>query len=200
MSIRKDTVQLSVEINGTKAGATFNELRTQARDLNRELGKLPAGTQQFVDKTAELQKVNNVLATIRKSTAGVATGFDDAGKKINPFTDLLKKGAVAAGAFFAIENLSRSGRGFLGFLTKGTVALEDMRDKTKRTFGDSIDIVEDFAKINAKSLRCDRREICIPGIHDRCCINTHRDNERRSCEDVNPGHQSRRCIVRMVEW
>lgn len=152
MAIRKDVVQLSIEINGVKAGQQYNELRSKARNLNRELAKLEPGTEAFIAKTAELKGVNNVLATIRKTTAGVATEIDGAGKKVNPFIDILKKGAIASIAFFSVGRVIEWGKQFLSFIFKGTAALEAMRAKSAVVFGDAIDLVEDFAAINASSL------------------------------------------------
>lgn len=152
MAIRKDVVQLSIEINGVKAGQTYKELRNNARDLTRELDKLEPGTDAFIKKTAELKGVNNVLATIRKTSGGVAHGMEDAGKKAFSLTNILKAGALAAVAFFSVQRIQEWGKQFIGFLTKGTAALEAMQRKTRIVFGDAIDIVEDYAAINAQSL------------------------------------------------
>jgi len=145
MSIRKDLIQLSVEINGTKAGATFEELKRNARDLQRELSKLAPGTQAFADKAAELKKVNNVMATIRKETAGVAQGTKN-------LTGIFEKGVTAYLAYFSIRQVAVWGQQFVGWITIGTIALEAMKKKTEIVFGDSIDIVRDYAKQNAQSL------------------------------------------------
>lgn len=145
MAVRKDLIQLSIEINGVKAGKTYDELKRNARDLNRELSKLTPGTDAFVKKAEELKKVNNVLATIRRESAGVAQGT-------GTLTNLFKQGAVAAVGFFSIQKVTQWGREFVSWFTRGAVALEDMRDKSLRTFGDSIDIVQDFAAINAQQL------------------------------------------------
>lgn len=72
MAVRKDKVQLEVEINGQKAGETFNDLVNKGRNLNRELGNLTPGTQQFITKATELKAVNSTLADIRNTTKGVA--------------------------------------------------------------------------------------------------------------------------------
>lgn len=152
MAIRKDVVQLSIEINGVKAGQTYQQLRNQAKDLTRELDKLEPGTEAFIKKSGELTKVNNVLATIRNTTRGVATGMDDAGKKAFSLTNILKAGAIAAIAFFSVNRILEWEKQFVGFITKGSAALEAMERKTAIVFGDAIDLVEDFAAIHASSL------------------------------------------------
>jgi len=145
MSVRQDKIQLSVEINGTKAGATYKELVNQARNLSTELRNLVPGTDAFVRKTEELKKVNNTLATIRNQTKGVAQG-------VNSLTDFFKKGVAASLAFFSVQQVIQWGKQIVSWAVKGTIALEDMQDKTAKTFGDASAIVEDFAAINAQSL------------------------------------------------
>lgn len=150
--VRQDTIQLTVEINGQKAGSTLKELRQTARSLGLELDHLVPGTEAFIKKAAELKAVKDKYAAVQAQTRGVANEMDNAGKRINPLTELFKKGAAAAAGFFAVENLARWGKEFASWVIKGTAALEDMEDKIRRTFGDAIDIVDDFAKINAQSL------------------------------------------------
>lgn len=152
MAIRKDTVQLSIEINGVKAGKTYKDLRQNARDLNRELEKLEPGTDAFIQKSDELKKVNNVLADIRKTTAGVASSFDEPAKKTGGLTSLFQKGAAAAAGFFAVEHIVRWGSNLVSWATKGTAALETSQRKTAIVFGQAIDLVEDYAAINAQNI------------------------------------------------
>lgn len=75
MAIRKDTVQLQVEINGKKAGQSYGQLIKSSRTLKKELLALTPGTQAFINKSAELKKVNGRLAGIRKQTQGVKKGL-----------------------------------------------------------------------------------------------------------------------------
>lgn len=144
-NVRQDKVQLSIEINGVKAGTTFKELKTNARDLTRELDKLAPGTDAFIKKTQELQKANNVLATIRKETVGIAHGT-------NALTNIWKQGAIAATAFFGTQRIIQWGKELVSWALKGTAALEAQQRKTAIVFGEAIDIVQDAAAINAQAL------------------------------------------------
>mgnify|MGYP000939289374 CR=1 FL=1 len=76
MSVRKDKVQLEIEINGEKVIASYKQMQKVARDLNRELNNLTPGTEDFIKKSAELKDVNNRLATIRETTKGVSAQLD----------------------------------------------------------------------------------------------------------------------------
>jgi uncharacterized protein YoxC len=66
-------IQLS---NGKQAGQTINELRQQANRLTREVNNLKPGTEEFVKKSADLNKVKGRLGEVRKEVQGVsdATG------------------------------------------------------------------------------------------------------------------------------
>lgn len=150
--VRQDTVQLTVTINGDKAGKTAKEMRQNIRDLNREFDKLTAGTDEYNKKAQEVAQATVRYNQHKKAVRDAVVEIEGAGKKVNPFVDLLKKGAIAFGLFFGVQQVVQWGKQFLHFITAGTVALEDMRDKTLAVFGDAIDIVQDFAVINAQAL------------------------------------------------
>lgn len=158
MSVRKDEVQLSIEINGVKAGQKLKELKQNARDLARELELLTPGTEEFTKKAGDLQKINNVLATIRKSTVGVATEFSSLPAKILPILDVFKKGGILAVAFFATEKVIEWGKEFVSWVTKGTQAMEDSENVTRSVFRDSKSIVESIADAQAASIRKTKEE------------------------------------------
>lgn len=71
MSVRKDKVQLDLEINGKKAGQTYAGLKKNVRDLNREINKLEPGTEEFRKKTQELQSANKRLREVRDQVRGI---------------------------------------------------------------------------------------------------------------------------------
>lgn len=128
MSIRKDTAQLTIEINGKKAEGTYNDLLKKSRNLNKELRGLTPGTDAFIKKSAELKKVNSKLADIRTQTRGVAKGMQDAQKK----TGLFAKGfKLALGAFSAaavIGGIKRIGQSIIGLATD-SLKLYDLQAK-----------------------------------------------------------------------
>lgn len=93
MSLRKDKVQLDVEINGKKAGTTYGELKNQARQLNKELDNLVPGTADFMKKTEELRLVNQRLAEVRNQTRGVGQAMDEARAKTGLFSKAFSIGA-----------------------------------------------------------------------------------------------------------
>lgn len=66
MSVRTDVVNLNININGNEAQNKLNELRKKAADVSAELKTLRKGTQEFANKSAELQKVNAEMTDLRK--------------------------------------------------------------------------------------------------------------------------------------
>lgn len=125
MSVREDKVQVNVEINGQKAGATMKELETSAKQLRRELKQLPTDTEQFTAKAAELRGVNNQLKAISDSIKGVDKNLEDAGKSSNVFTRALTAG--------------------LGFFTGGAIVdgLKSLVGNTRELFNDVISDARD---------------------------------------------------------
>lgn len=107
MSIKKDKVQIDIEINGKKAGKTYGELIGTSRRLKKELAKLTPGTDAFVKKSAELKKVNDKLATIRQQTRGVAKGMEEATKKTGSWGRMLKTIGPALGVVAIYQGIKK---------------------------------------------------------------------------------------------
>jgi len=142
------------EHNALTRGAVqqAKSLEAEFKDIKLELTKLTPGTQAYIDKFKQLSGVDAKLKAHEASLHRIDTELNGLPKKVNPLVDIFNKGVAASVAFFAVDRVIRWGVQLKNFVTGGTVALEDMRDKTNRTFGDAISIVEDFAKVNAQSL------------------------------------------------
>lgn len=68
MSLVEDKVNLIVNINGSAAQNNLNELRKRAADLTYEMKtNLKKGTQEYIDKAAELKKVKSQMDEVKKS-------------------------------------------------------------------------------------------------------------------------------------
>jgi chromosome segregation ATPase len=150
--VRKDTIQLEVIINGQKAGDTQKQIRANIRDMNRELDKLTVGTDAYNKKVGEIARETVKLNAHKKAIRDQVSELENGGKKVNVFTDSLKKGAVAALAFFSVQRVIEWGKQVVSWAIKGSAALESQQRKTAIVFGDAIDIVEDYAALNAQAL------------------------------------------------
>jgi uncharacterized protein YoxC len=58
-------------LNGQQANATLKEIEGAARALNAELKGLKTNTQEFADKSKNLQQLNTRLAEIRSQTNAI---------------------------------------------------------------------------------------------------------------------------------
>jgi archaellum component FlaC len=141
MSLRKDKIQLEVEINGQKAGKTYNELIRDARNLNRELRNLTPGTDAFVKKSQELRKVNDKLAGIRQETRGVAKGMGG-------MQAAAAKALPIIGALFATERIIEYGKQLLRIGTQQ----DQLANKSLTVLGPALDEVTKAAEENAQAM------------------------------------------------
>jgi len=71
MSLRSDRVQLDIEINGKKAKSSVKDLRGTMRTLTRELNQLTPGTDKFIKKSQQLQKVKKRYGEVRDQIRGI---------------------------------------------------------------------------------------------------------------------------------
>lgn len=75
--VRKDRIQVDVEINGEKVGKTIADLQKQYRQANKELRQLTIGSEEFVAKQKEVAGLKSVLDDQRKSVSEYARALDD---------------------------------------------------------------------------------------------------------------------------
>lgn len=62
--------------NGAKAGDTLKELGKQANALNKELRNLKPGTEEFINKASDLQKVDGQIGKIKTQIKGTTQASD----------------------------------------------------------------------------------------------------------------------------
>ncbi len=155
MAIRKDTVQIAVEINGEQAGRKFGDLKKQVKQLYRELNLLNEGTTQFAAKEAEIKKINDKLAASRKRTRGVAEAMDKARTATGLLPAVINKVRIATlslsasfAGFFALEKMFE----FLNGLKSLGTELDIFGKKAETVLGDTLDDVSAKAAKNAHEL------------------------------------------------
>jgi len=66
MSVRTDTVNLNINVNGNKAQNELNTLRKNAKDIAFEMAGLKKGTAEYIAKAKELSQVNAQMASLKK--------------------------------------------------------------------------------------------------------------------------------------
>jgi TP901 family phage tail tape measure protein len=66
MSVRTDTVNLNVNVNGNKAQAELNNLKKKAADIRFEMQGLKKGTDEYIAKAKELAGVTGEMTKLKK--------------------------------------------------------------------------------------------------------------------------------------
>ena len=67
MSVRTDVINLTVNVNGNNAQNNLNELRKKAADVKFEMEALKKGTQEYINKKAELKLLTDQMGELKKS-------------------------------------------------------------------------------------------------------------------------------------
>lgn len=142
-SVRTDKVQVNVEINGQKAGQTLKDLRSDVRQLSRELENLTPGTEAFNKKAAELRAAKARLSEVRQEV-------ESTGKEMNKLSEIGNKlKGVLAVAFAAVAAAAVSVGAKIAEIV---INSEQVERKFRKVFGDAAGIVDDFARNNATSI------------------------------------------------
>jgi TP901 family phage tail tape measure protein len=129
MSVRTDTINLNVNINGDDARNRLNNLKKSASDIKNEMSGLKKGTQEYINKAAELKKVETEMGNLKKQiglTALTQKELVAELKKLNalkgsvtPFTEeykeLAKQIKVVENRLYDVKN---GVQGFSSFFSK----------------------------------------------------------------------------------
>ncbi|MEN6622118.1 MAG: phage tail tape measure protein, partial [Smithella sp.] len=83
MSTRKDVVNLLITVNGDDAKKKFYDLQTQAAGLRSELKGLKKGSDEWIQKSKELDEVEKKMAEVRKEVHVTGLSIQALGKEIS---------------------------------------------------------------------------------------------------------------------
>jgi len=158
MAIRRDEIQLTVEINGKKAGGSLGQLAKDAINLKRELKNAtdPKDVQRI---EADLKKVNDVLAQSRARTRGVAKGLSNMrseGSKLpgvfSKVSSALNKAGILALIALVVNGIrkvisfSRESLNFFDVQAKADAQLKASLISTNQAAGKSFEDLKNQAK------------------------------------------------------
>lgn len=86
--------RIDIELaDGAKAGETLLDLTKKANTLNKEIKKLKPGSEEFINKSKELQGVGTKISEVKdqiKGTAEASNGLKEAFDKYVPFSGTFK--------------------------------------------------------------------------------------------------------------
>jgi TP901 family phage tail tape measure protein len=90
------------------SGLTVRQLEGYYRELNREIKNLTPGTDAYIQKSGQLQEVNQALATHRQTIRGV-------GDEIEKQPSLWERAKASVVAFFTVASLLEGGRMLINY-------------------------------------------------------------------------------------
>jgi TP901 family phage tail tape measure protein len=147
MSGRSENIRFNVYLNDKQAGSTMGQLNKQSRILRSELNKLKIGSQAWITKMKQLQKVEKNLAKVRNEVRNTNSAFDRMANGFNKYSMIIMAGI--AGIMSAIYGLKKSINVFVEFEKTLANVRTLVSDSDKLKFGDylkkgSLRIVKEY--------------------------------------------------------
>jgi hypothetical protein len=133
--------QVSIFVNGKEVEASAKSIAAAYRQASNELGRMVIGSDEYLDKLAEVRKLDGMLKQHREAVRGVEQGWNLAKGGMASFV------GVAAGAF-AVDSIIGYGQQLLGTATN----LELLDKKAKVVFGETLPQVTAEAEKNARTI------------------------------------------------
>lgn len=150
MSAETKTVEIIVK--GQQANASLREIQSASRVLNAELKKLPVNSQEFIDKTKELQEVNKRLKSINDDVKGVGGVFGQISKEVKAF------GLVAMGTL-GFEFITGKIKDLIGQNAKLSDSFAEIQRTTGMTEAEVRKLNKAFSQLDTRTSTADLREI-----------------------------------------
>ena len=126
--------QVSIFINGKEVENTIKSIAAEQRKLTNELALTVRGSDDYVRKSAELNRVNTILRDHRQGVSGIKQGWDLTKLSLDKFVGL------AAGAFTVDAVI-----GYGKELFHTAVQMEALEKKAKIVFGETLPQVTEAA-------------------------------------------------------
>ncbi len=152
MSSRTETKTVEIIIKGQQANASLREIQSASRVLNAELKKLPVNSAEFVEKTKELQKVNERLKAITDDVKGVGGVFGQISKEVKAF------GLIAMGAL-GFEFLKNKVSDIIGQNGKLSDSFAEIRRTTGMTADEVMVLNKSFSQMDTRTSTANLRDI-----------------------------------------
>ncbi len=147
MSSRSENIRFNVYLNDRQAGNTMGQLYKQSRVLRSELNKLKIGSQAWISKMKELQKVEKNLQKVRAEVRNTNSFMSRMANKFNKYFGVVTAGI--AGITAAVYTLRESMNVMVEFEKTMANVLTLLSDADKQKFGDflkkgSIQIIKEY--------------------------------------------------------
>jgi hypothetical protein len=133
--------QVSIFVNGKEVEASAKAIRAAYKEVSNQMAKLVIGSDEYLDKLAEVRKLDGVLKQHRDAVRGVEQGWNIAKGGMSSFI------GVAAGAF-TVDAILGYGKQLLGTATN----LELLEKKARVVFAETLPQVTAAAEENARAM------------------------------------------------
>lgn len=134
--------------------ASLKDLRTAAKDLRAQIAKLTPGTQEFINKSKQLQQVNTRVRSLEDAFRAVNTEEKRAGLSLSSLTDKFNKyfGVVGAG-LASITGMSFAFRKCAEEVAKLDDVYSDVMKTTSLTRDEVAELNKELKKLDTRTSR-----------------------------------------------
>lgn len=81
--------KVTIYIDGKEAEASIQNIRNRIKQLEREQSKLPIGTQEYIEKTKELNRLNKIIHDQKVAVNDLGDNWLFASEKLANFSNIL---------------------------------------------------------------------------------------------------------------
>lgn len=142
--------KVTIYIDGKEAEASIQNIRDRIKQLEREQSKLPIGTQEYIDKTKELNRLNKIIHEQRVAVSDLGDNWLFASEKLANFANVLM-------GIQTLFQMADAGIGKLKDLVADAAELDDAYADVMKTTGLTRDEVlklnESFKKMDTRTAR-----------------------------------------------
>lgn len=154
MSIKNETAIVEIIIKGQQSNATLKDMEKAARALRAQLSRLPKDSQEFADKSKELQKINRSLQTIREDIKGTGGMFQWLSKEIKAF-------GIIAMAVFGFQWITGQVTNIIRGNAELSDSLADVRKTTGMTEAEAKKLNKTLSQMDTRTSTKELRQIAI---------------------------------------
>lgn len=142
--------KVTIYIDGKPAEASIQQLENRVRQLSNEQKKLPIGTQEYIEKSREIRRLNAIINDQKAAVNDLGKNWKSASEKLAGYSNILM-------AIQSIFQMADAGIGKLKDLVADAAELDDAYADVMKTTGLTRDEVlklnESFKKMDTRTAR-----------------------------------------------
>ena len=142
--------KVTIYIDGKPAEASIQQLESRVRQLSNEQKKLPIGTQEYIEKSREIRRLNAIINDQKAAVNDLGKNWKSASEKLANYSNILM-------GIQSIFQMADAGIGKLKDLVADAAELDDAYADVMKTTGLTRDEVlklnESFKKMDTRTSR-----------------------------------------------